>query len=276
VNGQSFWGDVSAQGFSFPQAAPNSVEKSRREKRPKGEIVSSSSLAAREIADAAAARSGGVVKKRPARTDEDNAVFRIYPHELDCDVLEEVIASLELEDRVELTDQLEDASAVLAVKARVKGATWLRHAARARGMPIYALKVEGMPQLARAMQAMLGLNGLNKSGGDDTDDDKSMATATNAPVTGSPGLPSNGSSSIDGGSPVTVTPADEVDALEEVRMAVEQLVIPHREPVELLPRDERLRSMQAALITGEYRLTYETCGEGNSARIKILHTYIGS
>ena len=39
-----------------------------------------------------------------------------------------------------------------------------------------------------------------------------------------------------------VTPADEVDALEEVRMAVEQLVIPHREPVELLPRDERLRS----------------------------------
>ena len=69
---------------------------------------------------------------------------------------------------------------------------------------------------------------------------------------------------------------DEVDALEEVRMAVEQLVIPHREPVELLPRDERLRGMQAALITGEYRLTYETCGEGNSARIKILHTYIGS
>ena len=241
VNGQSFWGDVSAQGFSFPQAAPNSVEKSRREKRPKGEIVSSSSLAAREIADAAAARSGGVVKKRPARTDEDNAVFRIYPHELDCDVLEEVIASLELEDRVELTDQLEDASAVLAVKARVKGATWLRHAARARGMPIYALKVEGMPQLARAMQAMLGLNGLNKSGGDDTDDDKSMATATNAAVTGSPGLPSGGGSSTDGVTP-GVTPADEVDALEEVRMAVEQLVIPHREPVELLPRDERLRS----------------------------------
>ena len=53
-------------------------------------------------------------------------------------------------------------------------------------------------------------------------------------------------------------------------------MIPHREPVELLPRDERLRGMQAALITGEYRLTYETCGEGNSARIKILHTYIGS
>ena len=225
-------------------------------------------MAAREVADAAAARSG-VRQKRSTATDDpdDQSVFRIYPHELDCDVLEEVIASLELEDRVVLTDQLEDASAVLAVKARVKGATWLRHAARARGMPIYALKVEGMPQLARAMQAMLGLNGLNKS----TDDrdaaaaDASMADAAAAAAAQGTGRDVS-----------SVTPADEIDALEEVRMAVEQLVIPHQEPVELLPRDERLLKMQADLITDEYRLQYEECGEGSSRRIKILHTYIGS
>ncbi|ACO68181.1 predicted protein [Micromonas commoda] len=228
--GPSFWGDVSASGFSFPKAAPTG---------------------------------------RSTATDDpdDQSVFRIYPHELDCDVLEEVIASLELEDRVVLTDQLEDASAVLAVKARVKGATWLRHAARARGMPIYALKVEGMPQLARAMQAMLGLNGLNKS----TDDrdaaaaDASMADAAAAAAARGTGRDVS-----------SVTPADEIDALEEVRMAVEQLVIPHQEPVELLPRDERLLKMQADLITDEYRLQYEECGEGSSRRIKILHTYVGS
>ena len=195
----------------------------------------------------------------------DRSVFRIYPHELDCDALEEVIASLALEDRVALTDQLEDASAVLAVKARVKGATWLRHAARARGMPIYALKVEGMPQLARAVRAMLGLNGLNESADDRDADaaDASMAAAAAA----AQGTDRDASS---------VTPADEIDALEEVRMAVEQLVIPHQEPVELLPRDERLLKMQADLITEEYRLQYEECGEGSSRRIKILHTYIGS
>ena len=184
-------------------------------------------MAAREVADAAAARSGGVKKGPSTATDDpdgDQSVFRIYPHELDCDALEEVIASLALEDRVSLTDQLEDASAVLAVKARVKGATWLRHAARARGMPIYALKVEGMPQLARAVQAMLGLNGLNKSA-DDRDAD--AADASMAAVSSAQGTDRDASS---------VTPADEIDALEEVRMAVEQLVIPHQEPVELLPR----------------------------------------
>lgn len=270
VGGPSFWGDVSASGFSFPQAAPTGGIPRRTPRAPGGEkgstVASSSSLAAREVADAAAARSG-VSPKRPTATDDpdgDQSVFRIYPHELDCDALEEVIASLALEDRVSLTDQLEDASAVLAVKARVKGATWLRHAARARGMPIYALKVEGMPQLARAVQAMLGLNGLNKSA-DDRDAD--AADASMAAAAAAQGTDRDASS---------VTPADEIDALEEVRMAVEQLVIPHQEPVELLPRDERLLRMQADLITEEYRLQYEECGEGNSRRIKILHTYIGS
>jgi len=46
-----------------------------------------------------------------------------------------------LAERVAVTTVQEEAAAVLAVKSQVKGATWLRHAARARGMPIYALKV---------------------------------------------------------------------------------------------------------------------------------------
>ena len=46
------------------------------------------------------------------------------------------------------------------------------------------------------------------------------------------------------------------------------------EPVELLPRDDRLMAMQAELISEEYRLEYEECGEGSAKRIKILHTYI--
>uniref|UniRef100_A0A7S0SSM6 R3H domain-containing protein n=1 Tax=Mantoniella antarctica TaxID=81844 RepID=A0A7S0SSM6_9CHLO len=71
----------------------------------------------------------------------------------------------------------------------------------------------------------------------------------------------------------SATPAEVADALEEVRMAVEQLVIPHQEAVELLPRDDRLLAMQAELISREYKLEYEECGEGSAKRIRILHTY---
>ena len=59
-------------------------------------------------------------------------------------------------------------------------------------------------------------------------------------------------------------------------MAVEQLVIPHQEPVELLPRDARLLAMQKELIERESRLEHEECGEGNARRIRILHTYVKS
>ena len=201
-------------------------------------------------------------------------------------MVEEVITALGLSDRCVLTSVLEEASAVLAVKSRVKNATWLRHAARARGMPIYALKAEGMPQLARAVQAMLGLNALENNqseengakdgdtGGDANGAQDSVSSSNSPPAKPSSqlsvkpsGVPNNTSVAS------SPTPAEETDALEEVRMAVEQLVIPHQEPVELLPRDRRLLKMQADLIANEYSLQYEECGEGNARRIRILHTY---
>ena len=41
---------------------------------------------------------------------------------------------------------------------------------------------------------------------------------------------------------------DELAALEECRLAVEQVVMPHGRPVELLPRSERVLRMQADLV----------------------------
>ena len=275
------WGETGAAG---PPRGTNGTETGTGFARGTARETSSG-LAAREVADAAqarAAREGASASAdgsvSASADDASERLFRIYPHELDCDVLEEVVESLGLTERVALTNVLEEAAAVLAVKSRVKGATWLRHAARVRGIPIYALKVEGMPQMARAIQAMLGLkNGLGSADEGEESDERAGSGASGSSGFGS----SESASSADSLATVTTTltavastPAEETDAIEEVRMAVEQLVIPHQEPVELLPRDERLMAMQAALISGEYRLQYEECGEGAARRIRILHTYV--
>ena len=306
------WGDT---GAGPPPGASSGIVRSSGRKKAvtaKGPETSSG-LAAREVSEAAARRDGS-----DASGSDDFVqtvgLFRVYPHELDCDVVEEVIESLGLSERCVLTSVLEEASAVLAVKARVKGATWLRHAARARGMPIYALKAEGIPQLARAIQAMLGLNariaadasdsgsgfgaGMGGSANDtDTDNtangektigegegaartrtrrDSRLERAASFPPENS-SLPffSEESPRDPRDAPRSASrSAEETDALEEVRMAVEQLVIPHQEPVELLPRGARLLAMQKALIEREYRLEVEECGEGDAKRIRILHTYV--
>ena len=303
------WGDT---GAGPPPGASSGIVRS---KTGKAAEESSSGLAAREVSEAAArrasaagaSRSGDAPSSAPgARSSsdassgdafEDSRVFRVYPHELDCDVVEEVIESLGLSEMCVLTSVLEEASAVLAVKARVKGATWLRHAARARGMPIYALKAEGIPQLARAIQAMLGLNaralaessGASGAAGGPAGVRTPAGTLGLSPLEGAcaerdglegdesfgPNVSSSSAGGGDGARPRSI-PAEETDALDEVRMAVEQLVIPHQEPVELLPRDARLLAMQKELIEREYRLEHEECGEGNARRIRILHTYVKS
>jgi hypothetical protein len=61
---------------------------------------------------------------------------------------------------------------------------------------------------------------------------------------------------------------DEIDALEEARLAVEQIVIPKGQPVELLPRSAHVRKMQHELVE-HYRLKSHSFGEEPNRRLRI-------
>jgi predicted RNA-binding protein Jag len=61
---------------------------------------------------------------------------------------------------------------------------------------------------------------------------------------------------------------DEIEALEEARLAVEQIVIPTGQPVELLPRSAKIRKMQHELVE-HYRLHSDSFGEEPNRRLRI-------
>jgi predicted RNA-binding protein Jag len=61
---------------------------------------------------------------------------------------------------------------------------------------------------------------------------------------------------------------DELEALEEARLAVEQIVIPKGQPVELLPRSGKVRKMQHELVE-HYRLKSDSFGEEPNRRLRI-------
>jgi hypothetical protein len=61
---------------------------------------------------------------------------------------------------------------------------------------------------------------------------------------------------------------DEIDALEEARLAVEQIVIPRGQPVELLPRSAKVRKMQHELVE-HYRLKSDSFGDEPNRRLRI-------
>jgi len=58
-------------------------------------------------------------------------------------------------------------------------------------------------------------------------------------------------------------------ALEECRMAVEQVVVPQGRPVELLPRSDRVRRMQEDLVS-HYRLRCAVFGRGAQQRLRVF------
>jgi stage III sporulation protein SpoIIIAA len=164
----------------------------------------------------------------------DELPLHIYPYGISSHDLEQIIEVLELP--VVLTKDMDSADAVLALRTHIKNHAKLRQVAKVRQLPIYSVKSGTIPQLTRTLRRMLKL--------DDVPDVADLSLF-----------------SRDGSE-------DEIEALEEARLAVEQIVIPKGQPVELLPRSSKVRKMQHELIE-HYRLRSDSYGDEPNRRLRI-------
>ncbi len=160
--------------------------------------------------------------------------MRLYPYGLSRHQIERVIQTLHMP--VVITKDLDNADAVLALRSHAKAQAKLKHMAQGRQIPVHLVKSNSIPQITRALQRLL-----------DMDDN--------------PAAIDLGLFSHSGGD-------DELEALEEARLAVEQIVIPKGQPVELLPRSAHIRKMQHELAE-HYRLKSLSCGEEPNRRLRI-------
>ncbi|MEO1403343.1 MAG: R3H domain-containing nucleic acid-binding protein [Cyanobacteria bacterium J06635_1] len=159
----------------------------------------------------------------------------IYPYGISREQLDHVVRTLELP--VVLTKDLDIAQAVLALRSHVKNHSKLRQIAKARQIPIYTVKSNSIPQITRALKRLLDI-------------DAGTPEAIDLDL-----FARNGED-------------DELEALEEARLAVEQIVIPKGQPVELLPRSAKVRKMQHELAE-HYRLRSLSFGDEPNRRLRI-------
>ena len=162
--------------------------------------------------------------------------LHIYPYGVSRHQLEQVIQVLNLP--VVLTKDIDSADAILALRSHVKNHSKLRHIARVRQVPIHMIKASTIPQITRTLRRLLD---MDEPG---TTDERELSL-----------FAQSGSE-------------DEIDALEEARLAVEQIVIPKGQPVELLPRSAKVRKMQHELVE-HYRLKSNSFGEEPNRRLRI-------
>ncbi|PZV16082.1 MAG: single-stranded DNA-binding protein [Leptolyngbya sp.] len=159
----------------------------------------------------------------------------IYPYGVSRHQLDQVVRTLKLP--VILTKDIDSADAVLALRSHVKNHSKLRQFAKSRQVPIHTIKASSIPQIARGLRRMLDM------------DDPGIPDATDFDL-------------------LRGDNEDEIEALEEARLAVEQIVIPKGQPVELLPRSATVRKMQHELVE-HYHLKSRSFGEDPNRRLRI-------
>lgn len=162
--------------------------------------------------------------------------LHVYPYGVSRQQLDQVIRTLNLP--VMLTKDIDSADSVLALRAQVKNHSKLRQLAKTRQISIHTVKASSIPQIAVALRRMLNMDDAN------------------SPEAGDLNLLTRGDND------------DEMEALEEARLAVEQIVIPRGQPVELLPRAAIVRKMQHELVE-HYHLKSRSFGDEPNRRLRI-------
>ena len=188
------------------------------------------------VADASAAELGVEIEDRPAAAPLP--VLRVYGAGISRGQLEQVVRARQLP--LEVVGSVELADVVLSLRQQLGRDPHVRRQAQDLGLPILVLKSAGQPQLQRALERLLERHRQAHA-------DQDPAVAAAASTQGD----------------------DALAGLEECRLAVEQVVLPHGQPVELLPRSDRVRLMQAELAS-RYRLRTAVFGRGAEQRLRVF------
>ena len=140
---------------------------------------------------------------------------------------------------VKAVDDLACADVLLSVRQGLGRQPELRRQAREAGVPILVIKSDSLAQVERALERLLNRQPLPVR-------DQEPERASGHP-----------------------DPGDALAALEECRLAVEQIVMPEGRPVELLPRNENVLQMQADLVA-RYSLQSDVYGSSDQRRLRVF------
>jgi stage III sporulation protein SpoIIIAA len=198
----------------------------------------------------------GVREPSPPSELDPPGPLRLYGVGVSAHLWQQAVRSRDL--AVQRVESLEQAEAVLAVRQQLGLDPQVRRSAHRQGLPTLVIKADTLPQIQRGLERL-----LTRRGGPDQPRGIQASPGSPGPLSSSPGSPSGFPSRPDD------SPDDSLEALEECRLAVEQVVLAQGRPIELLPRREPIRALQAELVA-RYRLASAVFGRGDQQRLRVF------
>uniref|UniRef100_A0A0D9WWB8 AAA+ ATPase domain-containing protein n=1 Tax=Leersia perrieri TaxID=77586 RepID=A0A0D9WWB8_9ORYZ len=193
---------------------------------------------------------GSTRKTKGKTTEPGKSPVRVYTYQIsEADILQ-VATVMGFDDELDVTDDIGAANVILASSSEMKQNHWIRKVAKYHKLPIFVVKTNTMAQIVKAVRMIVGRDKLN------------------APTRKQPKVV-EGEIEIEDDAPKRKPSLEEIDALEEARLAIEYIVIPGGEPVELLPRCSEIVARQLELVES-YQLLAETFGTDSNSRLQIL------
>ncbi|MBC7545707.1 MAG: AAA family ATPase [Candidatus Sericytochromatia bacterium] len=163
---------------------------------------------------------------------KESQLMRIFPYAVSRSQLERVIRGMRMPATV--TKNLEDADVILLLKSYAKGSAKIMALAEENKVPVYIVKSNTIPQIQKTLRELMNLDTVN--GGNANGYDERQAA--------------------------------EAEALEEARVAIEQVAV-NNQPIDLPPRDAAIRRQQEQLI-GQYHLRAEAIGVDPGRRLRVF------
>lgn len=188
-------------------------------------------------------------KKSMRALRKSSSPVYVYTYKiLEADLLQ-VAEVMGLEDVINVTDDIGAADAILASSSEMNKNPWIRGVAKFHQVSIFVIKSNTMAQMVKAIRMILGI--------------ESFGSISKLPSKDVLDI------EIEDDAPERKPTLEELDALEEVRLAIEYIVIPGGEPVELLPRRSEIIARQLQLVES-YQLAAENSGTELNPRLQIL------
>lgn len=184
----------------------------------------------------------------------EHVVLTLFTAGIDVKLLWEVVVAMELQEKLAVTPYLKDADAILGTRMNLKMSGWIRQASRKSGIPLFPIKSCSASQLVRALHSLLGLHPSNS-----VDEQEEVAPST----------PEDSWETEENVPAATSLSHNESEALSEVQYAIEEIVLPRVQPIELLPRLPTVIKMQVKEVKS-YGLECEVVGTGNTMHLRIL------
>ncbi|CAL5090928.1 unnamed protein product [Urochloa decumbens] len=187
-------------------------------------------------------------KTRGKKSVPGKSLVRVYTYQIsEADILQ-VATVMGFDDELDITDDIGAADVILASSSEMKQNPWIHNVAKYHKLPIFVVKSNTMAQIVKAVRMIVGRD--------------------SSPSHKQPKV-MEGEIEIEDDAPKRKPSLEEIDALEEARLAIEYIVIPGGEPVELLPRCSEIVARQLELVES-YQLLAETFGTDSNSRLQIL------